>query len=61
VKRAAVAGRPSPLVERYRGRRFEELLRDPYFKRLSEVDVQALAADYRRTAKRLRGDLPEED
>jgi hypothetical protein len=66
MKRADVARRPAPprserrvpetLVERYQGRRFEELLRDPEFKRLSEVGVQALAADYRRKAKRLRAE-----
>ena len=44
------------LVEKYRGRRFEELLRDPGFKRLSPTGVQALAAEYRRQTKRLRAE-----
>jgi hypothetical protein len=47
------------LVERYRGRPFEELLRNPNFKRLGPVDVQALAAEYRRLAKRLRAEADE--
>jgi hypothetical protein len=66
---AYVARRPSPprskrqvietLVEKYRGRRFAELVRDPDFKRLSELDVQALAAEYRREAKRLGAEADE--
>jgi len=47
------------LVEKYRGRRFEELLRDPGFRRLSPMGVRALAADYRRQTKRLRSDIEE--
>jgi hypothetical protein len=50
---AAVGPPLEALVEKYRGRRFEELLRDPGFTRLSPVGVQALAAKYRRQTKRL--------
>jgi cytochrome c553 len=42
------------LVERHRGEPFNELLRDPVFRQLSEADVMALAAEYRRQAKRIR-------
>src|SRR5215208_6739093 len=57
-----VASRPTwraleALVERYRGRRFEELLRDSSFRRLSPAGVEALAAEYRRQTKHLRADI----
>jgi len=54
---AAVGPALEALVEKYRGRRFEELLRDPSFTRLSPSGVQALAAEYRRQTKRLRADI----
>jgi predicted DsbA family dithiol-disulfide isomerase len=56
----AAAGPPlEALVEKYRGRRFEELLRDPGFTRLGPKGVQALAAEYRRQTKRLRANIEE--
>jgi|SRR5829696_1983500 len=45
------------LVEKYRGRRFEDLLDDPGFRRLSPTGVHALAAEYRRQTKRLRAEV----
>ena len=51
---AAAGSALEALVEKYRGRRFEELLRDPGFTRLSPSGVQALATEYRRQTKRLR-------
>ena len=54
-ERVDAAGAPhlEALVEKYRGRGFEELLRDPGFRRLSPSGVEALAAEYRRQAQRL--------
>jgi|SRR5215212_6078824 hypothetical protein len=42
------------LIERYRGRRFAGLLRDPAFKRLGPTGAQALTAEYRRRATQLK-------
>jgi hypothetical protein len=47
------------LVEKYRGRRFEELLRDPGFARLSPSGVEARAAEHRRQTKRLWAETEE--
>jgi hypothetical protein len=56
---AAAGPAPESLVDKYRGRRFEELLRDPGFKQLSPAGVQALTAAYRRQTKRLWADIEE--
>ena len=56
---AAVGPALEALVEKYRGRRFEELLRDPGFTRLSPSRVQALAAEYRHQTKRLWAETEE--
>jgi hypothetical protein len=60
-ERIHAPARPSleALVEKYRGRRFEELLRDPGFTRLGPKGVRALAAEYRRQTKRLWADIEE--
>ena len=60
-ERVDAAGGPAleALVEKYRGRRFEELLRDPGFTRLSPSKVQALAAEYRHQTQLLRAEIDE--
>jgi hypothetical protein len=42
------------LAERFSNRPFQELLNDREFKRLSDPDVRALAAEFRRRAVRTR-------
>lgn len=48
-------GKIEVLAERFSGRPFEEMLRDPEFKRLSEEEVVALTAEFRRRAAHARG------
>jgi hypothetical protein len=57
--RAELRGPPGGGIHEGKEAVMQALLRDPDFKRLSDVDVQALAADYRRKAKRLRAEADE--
>jgi hypothetical protein len=50
-------GEIEALADRYSGRPFEELLRDRDFRRLSEEDVRALTAEFRRRAARAESEV----
>jgi hypothetical protein len=44
------------LADKFSGRPFKDMLRDREFKHLSETEVQALAAEFRRRADRVRAE-----
>jgi hypothetical protein len=44
------------LADKFSGRPFKDMLRDRDFKHLSETEVQALAAEFRRRADRVRAE-----